>query len=88
MFLIVPVFFMTKDSKIDHLNGKKNFVVELFQVQEEGDLELAAFIIEQLCTDLTFEVGINFNFYSVYLLANYRVIRLAHPKILLLDPIF
>lgn len=60
LLLIVPVFFMTKDSKIDHLNGKKNSVVESFEVQEKGDLELAAFIIEQPCTDLTFEVGINF----------------------------
>lgn len=67
---------------------EKIIVVELFQVQEKGDLELAAFIMKKLCTDLTFEVGINFNFYSIYLLTNYRVIRLAHPKILLVDPIF
>lgn len=67
LLLIVPGFFTTKDVKIDHLNGIKIFVVELFQVQEKGDLELAAFIVEHLCGDLTFEVGINFFIQFVYL---------------------
>lgn len=39
---------------------EKKIVVELFQVQKKGDLELAAFIIEQLCTDIIFKAGINF----------------------------
>ena len=81
MFLIVH--FVTKDSKIEQLNSKL-----FLKVQEKSDLQLASSIIEQLCVDITFEVGINFNFCSVCLLTNYRVIRLAHSRILLLDPIF
>lgn len=59
VFLIVLGFFMTKDSKVEHLNSKKFGCWTLRKSSREGWLTVC-FIIGQLCIDLAFEVGINF----------------------------